>query len=449
MEIEDSTLNREIQAILNDGAKPINFTWNCEIHVGTVTYVPVKIITIDFEEDHEEAYCPKIMLEVMLQGGVYFKQIYPAQENLEISLFKKPLSESSGDVNESSPQLVQRYRATLIDKGNALSEGNMQGTPSQEVLDQSTIMLVEFQLLSKPLEQLRMMSLGGSYRSSTVQNFLQTIITYNFNQLVLQDSQLPKGVDMVTPNNTATRDSFVIPQGLPLVNVVDYVQNKCGGIYSSGLGSFIKDDFWYIYPKYDVTRFSQSSRTLTIIRVPPNKLPSVERTYRQQGGATIILATSEANLQDQSDPDQLNKGNGVRFADASTFMDSFVTVKDNKATARRGASNSEYVANQRTTGNNNVKLSTNPINANPYREYSRLAQRQGGLYTFVWENSNPDLLIPGMQIKIMYLDGDDIKQILGTLHAHHSVIQMYGKGATSNRYTTQTAIAVFINRNSG
>jgi hypothetical protein len=184
---------------------------------------------------------------------------------------------------------------------------------------------------------------------------------------------------------------------------------------------------------------------MTVVNVPKNKLPGIERTYRDDGRNLMVIATGEVQLRDDSEVQQLNLGNGVRFAQAKGFMNgSMVETHGNKAVAQRGKNTSEFVADQRKTGNNNVQLSTNPINANPYVEYSRLARRQGSLFTFTWENSRPDLIYPGMMVKILYMQDGDIKEVYGTALKAHHYIQLRGQGSTSTRYVCQTVLAVFI-----
>ena len=159
-----------------------------------------------------------------------------------------------------------------------------------------------------------------------------------------------------------------------------------------------------------------------------------------------MLATGEVKLKDDSEEQQLNLGNGVRFADANNFMTGFVDTVDNKAVASRGSNNSEFISVPRLNGNNNVQMSSNPITANPFMEYSKLARRQGNMITLAWENSQPSLIYPGMPVKIMYMDDDDIVTVYGILLKAHSFVQTKGQGMTDNRHLIQTSMSIFIKR---
>lgn len=445
MEIEDSTLWREISAVLQDGSKPVSFGWTAQLHADPEDFEIMKVLGIDFIEDHENNFTETVIIELLLGGGTFLKRVYPNRERLEVTLIRNPMNETGEGMDFSQAAFSERYSATLLDTSNALLEGNIAGTASEQVLNQANIIPVKLQLINKSIEQLRMVSVGGSVRNATVKDTLLSMITATLPKVKVEKALSITGVDLIDPSNSRVYPQIVIPHGTLLSELPDMVhQNQ--GIYNSGLGSFIHQGYWYIYPKYDVTRFNSTSRSVTIIRVPPNKLPSIERTYRIQGDNVVILATSDSTFQDDSERLQLNQGNGVRFSDSSKFMGGFVETADNKSLARRGATNNEFIANQRLTGNNNVQLSRTPISANPYLEYSKLAQRQGSLFTLVWENSNMDLLLPGTQIQILYLEGEEIKQLQGTLHALQHAVQLAGQGLTANRYQTRTAIGVFVTR---
>jgi hypothetical protein len=446
MEIEESSLYREILAIIRGGAKPVHYLWTAQIHIGNDTYIPLKVLSIDFRCDYELNYADEVMLMLALPGGMYAKRIYPNQSKLEITLFRSPIGEvsTSGD-DEVQPQ-SERYTATLIDRGNPGVEGNGGNTPTEAILDLTTIHNIEFQLVNKSLEQLRMVSVGGIYRYTDVETVIRAVLTKESRKTQVEEVRKVKGVDMVPATNNVQRDHIVLPQGLQLVKVPEYIHQKCGGVYSAGMGYYLQGDFWYVYPCYDTTRFNQAERTLTVINVPKNKFPGIERTYRQDGKNLVVLATGEVRLADDSDAAQLNDGNGVRFADASKMMEGYVTVKDNKVAAARGANVSEFVSSQRPNGMQNVQLSSNPINANPHAEMSKLARREGSYLQMVWENSLPNLVYPGMMTKVLYLDEENIKEIYGVVLKVHHYVGLQGEGMTASRHVNNTMLAIFVKK---
>jgi len=443
MEIENSSLYREIQAVLNSPNKPVHFQWKAEIHVNGVTYHPLKVLSIDFAEDYETKYADEIIITLAISGGTYAKRIYPFKDKVDITLFRNPLQETAAVYDTEAGLSSERYAATLIDTGNPIVEGNGSNTPTEESLNLTNIFEISFQLVNKALEQMRMLSVGGVYRNTTTENVVKTILTNESKKVVVDGVRRPVGVDMFPASNMKVRDHVIIPQGTKLVSLPEYVQSKCGGVYSSGLGYYFKKDHWYIYPCYDTTRFNKAPNTLTIINVPRNKLPDVERTYRQDGKNIVIIATGDVKLRDDSESQQLNQGNGVRFADADTFMNGFSKTVNNKTVINRGKNNSEVIAASRASGNNNVHVSNNPINSNPFVEYSKLARRQGNFISLVWENSSPALILPGMMVRVLYMDSEGINDVYGVLLKAHHYAQTKGTGMTDMRYVTRSALSIF------
>jgi hypothetical protein len=249
---------------------------------------------------------------------------------------------------------------------------------------------------------------------------------------------------MVKASNQKSREQIVIPHGTKLSEIAHHVHYKCGGLYSAGLGYYLQGDYWYVYPCYDTTRFAEADKTLTVINVPPNRMPGIERTYRLDGTNLVALATGKIKFRDSTNELQLNHGNGVRFVDADTLMEKFVQTTGNKAIAARGRTNSEFIAEKRVNGKNFVASGLKPINANPYVEYSALAKRQGSLITLVWENANRALLYPGMPTKIMYLDGEEIKVLYGVLLHVHVFVSLKDPGIEARRYATNLMLGVFV-----
>ncbi|WP_233874790.1 hypothetical protein [Paraburkholderia adhaesiva] len=249
---------------------------------------------------------------------------------------------------------------------------------------------------------------------------------------------------MIASANQAVREHIVIPHGVRLVDVPQHIQKNCGGVYNAGMGYFLQGNQWYVYPSLDTTRFNSAPATLTVINVPSNKFAQVERTWRQSGTNLMVMATGSVKFRDPSNHAQLNLGNGVRFSDASKFMDGFVTVTDNRALASRGAINNEFIGTARPNGNNNVHVSRNPVNANALEEYSKLSRAMGSSITMEWENSDPDLIVPGMPAEVLSLQNEQIQTLTGVVIGAQHYTQMRGHGAGASRYVTTTHLNIFL-----
>jgi hypothetical protein len=444
MEIENSSLMREIESVIYNKEKPKLYTWKLEIHANKETHVPLKIISIDNPMNYEQNYGDEIIVEVAMLGGTYAKRVFPFQNNLDITLYKIPVTNVSESVDDEESIESERYTAILLDKENPLMEANGANSPTEDVMNLTNIFNIKFQLVNKALERLRLISVGGIYRNQTTEEVVKAILTKESKELGVDKGRTPIGVEMVAGSNQTKREHICIPQGTRLVDMPEFVHKKCGGIYNAGLSYYFQGDFWYVYPTYNTERFNESQRTLTVINVPSNKFPGIENTYKRDGDSLTVIATGSVKFTDDTDKNQLNEGNGVRFSDASKFIEEFVSVKGNKASVSRKDNNSEFVSESRKNSLNNVVTSSESITANPFVEYSKLARRQGGVLSFVWENSNPSVMFPGMVAKVMYLEDGEIVEIFGSILNAHHYTHLKGTGMFAGRHVTNTAISLFV-----
>ena len=73
----------------------------------------------------------------------------------------------------------------------------------------------------------------------------------------------------------------------------------------------------------------------------------IERSYLFKDKNLTIIVNSDVSLNDNSDIEQMNKGNGLRFTDTNSIMDGFIKVDGNKAEASRGKNVSEFTSGNR------------------------------------------------------------------------------------------------------
>jgi hypothetical protein len=446
MEFEQSALMFEVNQILADGPKPVQNNLSAQILVNTtgVTVNPMKILSVDLKRNYLDSYSDELIVEMMIPAGQYAKLIYPYKNNLDISLTYTPLNETGDTTNTSRSPQSETYTATLIDTGSPALEQNGFNAPTQYNLDMTNMTSVKFQLVNKALEQMRMIDVGQNFRGATVDDAIKTVLTLASQTTTVNGQRTVQGVTMAKSANQTPRENIMIPHGVKLVDVPQYIQKHCGGVYAAAMGYYLQGNQWHVYPALDTTKFNQSQNTLTIINLPQNKFTNVERTYRQSGGNLVVLATGNVKFRDPSNQHQLNMGNGIRFSDATKFMGNFALLGDNKALVSRGDNNNEFIGVQRPNGNNKVHRSSNPINANSLEEYSKLARAMGSTITLEWQHSNPDLITPGLAVQILYLDEDQIQTLTGiVVGAHHYTHQM-GQGFAVMRYGTSTALSIFV-----
>jgi hypothetical protein len=136
---------------------------------------------------------------------------------------------------------------------------------------------------------------GQIFRGATVDDAIKTVLTQASQTTTVNGQRTVQGVTMAKSNNPTARTHIVIPHGVKLTDVPQYIQKYAGGVYNGGMGYYLQGNQWHVYSALDTTKFNQSQNTLTIINLPQNKFTNVERTYRQSGGNLVVLATGNVS----------------------------------------------------------------------------------------------------------------------------------------------------------
>lgn len=444
-EIEDTPLYREAREIMTNGQTGTNFGWRVLIHLGdTQTFKPLKVVALNNNRNYSEGFTDITTVTLLMGLGSYARKIYPNRNTLQISVFKLPQGELSENDSGDNAIEAERFSATLLDEGPAPVEAQGIEANGEFELDITDLRYVNFQLLNKSLEQIRLMSVGGIYRNCTVADLMRSMLTKEATKADVPEERALVGVDLVPVSNNDKHPQIVITHGVKLIDVPDFLQKRYG-VYNAGLGSYIQNKYWHIFPLYDTTQFNERQQTLTVLMMPPRKYSNIERTYRQVGDSLTILVTGESGFKDDSGTEYLNQGNGARFSDARRQMEAVSSNQNNKAIISRSRNNNEFTTDKRPDGIQHVPMAQTRITSNPFPIYSGLAARNGGWVKAVWQNSDPKLILPGMMTRVLYSDQNETREMYGVVHRVASVSMGVGD-IVSEKFTTQTVLDIFVNR---
>ena len=444
-EIENTPLYREAQEIMNNGQTATNFGWRVLIHIADgQTFKPLKVVALNNMRNYSEGFTDITTLTVAVGLGAYARKIYPNRNNLQITLFKLPQGELSENDHGDNPIEAERFSATLLDEGKAPTEGQGVEANSEYELDLTNIVDVHFQLFNKSMEQIRLMSVGGIFRNCTMETLLRSVLTKEAAKADVDQERAIVGVDLVPVSNHDKHPQVVLTHGVKLVDVPDFLQKRYG-IYNAGLGSYVQNKFWHIFPLFDTTQFNDRQQTLTILVMPQRKYSDIERTYRQRGDSLTVLMTGESAFKDDGGTQYLNDGNGARFSDAAKQMEAVSTNRDNKAIVSRARNANEFTTDKRPDGIQHVPMAKDRITSNPFPIYSGLASRNGGWFKGVWQNSDPKLILPGMMTRVIFTDQNETREMYGVVHRAQHVSMGVGD-ITSEKFTTQTVVDIFVGR---
>jgi hypothetical protein len=79
-------------------------------------------------------------------------------------------------------------------------------------------------------------------------------------------------------------------------------------------------------------------------------------------------------------------------------------------------------------------------------EYGRIAARAGMIIEGEWENSNKDVLYPGMPLKFMYMQNGTVEELTGVLVGDHTFEFRTTVGSNNIRFISKTKLTMFVSR---
>lgn len=424
IEIDSTPLWGEAERIMNGSVSRARARYKVTLLADGEEVPVLMMVSIHTRRDYKLSYGDETMCKLLMGAGTFAHRIYPNRDKLEVIVQRIEITDKNAPDDGESDVQTELYTAVIA--STIIGPTEAQGTEalSEEALNLNEIAEIEFQLFNKAVEQLRMITVGGIWRRVTVADAITAILTAEAMKIKIDNQRLLLGVNLIEAHNKKINEHIVLPHGLKVFDVPNYIQKRYG-VYSTGLGAYIQHQHWWVYPLYDLTRFDKSADVLTVLVLPGHKYAEVERTYEKNGEALTILATGETGFQDDNGSRHLTVGNGVRFADSAKIADTPVAVAGNKARVSRTDNAGEFITHPRPNGVNNVPFLQERVTSNPYDAMTQLTARNGGVFKQVWENSDPSLIIPGMMARVVYYHEGEIWQLraicLGAEHITHNV----------------------------
>jgi len=450
MAVIDSTLMAEVQAIIEDGSNPVHNRYRLTFLLDGLEYPANKLKELNIDRDYTAALADLAMAEVEVEEEIYLRYLYPNRERLMARLSKAPtIAPDDPEVDSLGGTLITLWRPVLQASADETLETNHPISSDPATQGQRGFRTLVVQLIHPAADHVRRKSLGGVFNRVSAGDLLKGLLTHTAASQVIEEPYRVKGVDMVPPDTKGPRETIVLPHGTPVTSLHKTLQRDQGGIYQTGIASYIQNDRWYVYPPFHLDRFDREPRTLTLINLPPNQAPMIENTYRIKDNAVIALLTDQTREIDDTEDQELNQGNGVVYLKASKVMEGIIATKGNRTTTQRDQNIRQYGLRERQTRENYQVISPERITDNDAVQASRLARRNGRHMLATWHNANPDVLYPGMPVRFLSLKSDNLtlsSELFGTLvRADHQIL-MKGRGQAMNHHACISVLTLFLGR---
>lgn len=439
VDVSGGPLVFEINRIANSSAHR-NSTTKAEIHCGPHVITAHQVLRDDRSADFETTYRESRTVTLALSLGDVISYIGPYQDDIKIMLHT---TKSTDDMVVESVMYRGYLRDDLPRNIMASASPMLADTESS---NRAAMVNISFAINLIVVEYLDNISIGTVVRPAPPFTILKTMMRLYLDQINLSESDCITSLSMYEPSNFEARTQTPIPQNTRLVELPDLLQNKYGGIYSTGLGWYLHKRDLYFWPMYDLVRDQYNLKYLHVIIGPSKHSIMIDRTWLVEGNVVSIIASSPIHVRDDS-LGQINLGgDSVRYMDGHKVLDQTGSVKDNVYTADRAASNTELTALRTRQPLNIIRPSKTKVTSNIYRELSRIAKRGVVYLQVTWRFSEHELIIPGMMVKLFYHRGDEVHETTGTVAAIMSVNESSKTGMLDSAMVSTSVLNIIIDR---
>lgn len=437
MRLENSTIYRDVLMIAGKSGRT-TYRLKLELFTEDETLYTVAAQNLSEYVDFENNFAEETNIQIVMQPGVYNTKVIPNSEVLFLNIYKTKYSPYQ------EPEVTKRtYRCFPKTTADDSVSQNSSAHLNQEAINESNLATYEFQIFDEAVEKLRTLQTGGIYPMANTGSVIRVLLGGMSEQLEMPLEKKPLGIEMYPPDTDVYKNALMIRQGVRLVDVAKYLQEHYG-VYNTGIGCYYHAQYWHVWPLYNTKRFELARQTLTIVNVPRDRFPGIERTYELSGSSLSIVSTGETVMFDNNNMVKYNQGDGTRAIRASAMSGSEgMTVDKGQVVLHRGKTNTEILTSERVT-DTNLAPSEPEVTDNTCRILSRTAVGQGSHMQLGWENSNPDLLVPGMPLKLLYLKGDVVVQRYGTLLRWENLYSLAGPGLTDTAMFCNSALTIFV-----
>lgn len=444
----DTVIKYEVNAIRNQSNHVVSWDMKVVIHTPDGDIPVLYPEQFDRLKDYIDHFSDVINLKVAIPAGVYYNNLFPHKDKLEVSVIFIPLLTTTVyNKNENAQRREKRYIARLTDMNSHLVESNTEIVANQLKSNTDSIISVTFQLIDKVVMALRAKTVGMIIRNATAIDAIKFCLTEYSRNLDSGDSEQIKGVNVVDGFSQEVREHIIIPHLTHLTSVPKHINETTGGVYSTGFSYYLQNNFWYVYPLYDTNRFAKADKTLTIINIPANRTPGIEKTFRVTDTQVIMISTGRVRHIDVSNMERDSIGDTVRFIDSKTVIEAFGEKAGNKFTTNYAKNVTEASIDENHKDPTRSQLANKVKITNAYNlEFSKLAERNGSRILVTWENSDDSFLYPGMPVRYIFVTNGEPRQLYGTLLSVETTMMPVNQNPKQKKFSATTMLTCFVTR---
>ena len=413
--LDNNPFRAEVSEIAAKGKTKSAFYIEAHITSNKGTFKAMNVTGLNRYRDYIDDYTQNLIVTVNATLGQYEQLIHADTSSITLTLTMYEIGfQSAFSLSSLTHPKQFTYKAKLLEiDSSQISQNNPMSNNPQ--IGDMTFREFNLQLLEPCFESVSIKTVGGVFRKTVGIDLIKTLLTNYSTDDEVDAVTSVKGVDVVAGFSEKITEQIIIPHMTPLTKAINIINNNCGGVYPTGFSYFLQNNLWYIFPPYDLSRFDKTNRTITVVNLPKDRLPNIEKTFFNSSTKLIVLSTRDTKIIDHREAKTFNDGSSIRFVDANKLYENFGSVEDNKFKVNASENVNEVTLGVRSDNMNVLRPTETRITANKNNELTKLAKSKGFYMQLTWENSDDSLIHPGMGAKILFLKDNKPASATGVL----------------------------------
>ncbi len=415
--------------------------FDVEISIGSYVINPMAVVAFTQRQAYMENMFEECMLSVAMQPSEYSEGVLVGHEDITVKLIERPY--------DGGKPHVKMYRGILVGVKDEQMEANRADITETGLQDAMSISIITFQLISEAAYDLRLREVAGGqtiFANAASHDVLRYFLvkTRLYDRYSNKESVASINIDELKSDRVFRE--IKLPEGTPYLAIPDYLQDNYG-IFPQGMGCFLKNQSWYVFAPYGLSKSAMDVRRLVLFNAPSARNRSLERNFKVDGKTITVIATGMSRHNKTSDSDALNGGTGVRYASLSS-IDGAVSTADPSEDPLRTPQDymTEYRSSNYASPYNKTTTAKERFTDNPLKAASELAARGGEVMTVTWENGILDPLIPGMPVKFYYGKAGKVEMREGTLISAERFSTIPLSGIIEPRHQSMVQLTIWLKR---
>lgn len=401
-----------------------------------------RILRVSYVLDYSKSMAEQIHVDTQMESKDYFNVAYKNRRHLEMTIVIESDSPEGVTINET------RYKASFSQGINGNQSISDEGSAMVFSGESGSITNTSFILNRREYEPMISKKIQGVYSGGSRKSMIVGVVSKALKSIIVDGMPVIDNVEMVDPDNTSDVQQIIIESYTRAIDIPSIIQEKHGGIYRGGSGTFFQryrgKKTFFIFP-YMVNKedLNNTNPRLRIFAGPGKVNTAQPSTWSVNGNILDVVCTGSKAYRDNEPMSVYSEGIGIASIEASSMLDDSIDVVGGKVRANSARLNSVYGDEPSPDGLDYTKRMNPSPTTNGFSQISRSMESKGSTAQFIWDNSSPEHLMPGMVTEVLVSESGAPNKKTGRLiKCHHSFLPVMD-GFTNDRFYSTSELSVF------